>query len=234
MFKTLLFDLDGTLLPLDRDEFINRYLESVASYFAQLCEPAVFIKVLLQSTQAMIMNKKPDKTNEEVFWDDFIRRMGRSRAELLPLFTDYYFHNFPALQRYTRPEPIVRQMVEAVFAQNKEVVIATNPVFPETAIRHRLKWAGIDHLPFRLVTTYENTHFCKPYPEYYAEILRELDRDPRECIMIGNDTREDLAAAHLGIATYLVKNNLIMDDGDSYFADYEGYLEDLHQFICSF
>lgn len=233
MFKTLLFDLDGTLLPVDRDEFIKRYLESVARFFAQRCEPAVFTEKLLQSTRVMMMNDQPEKTNAEVFWNDFTQRLGLSREEILPLFKEYYSNHYPALRRYTRPEPIARQIVDMAVAKGREMVIATNPVFPETAIRQRMEWADIDHLPFRMVTTYENTHFCKPHPEYYAEILRELDRHPRDCLMIGNDVQEDLAASRLGIATYLVKNNLIMEEGNSYTADYEGYLDDLHQFINS-
>ncbi|MEW5920000.1 MAG: HAD family hydrolase [Bacillota bacterium] len=234
MFKTLLFDLDGTLLPLDREEFITRYLESIAPRFAHLCKPADFVKKLLQSTHVMMVNKNPEKTNEEVFWEDFIPRTGLSREELLPIFTDYYSLVFPGLRRHTRPEPLAQRIVDLAFAQKREVVIATNPVFPETAIRQRLKWVGIDHLPFRLITTYENMHFCKPYLEYYEEILTKLNRDPRECLMIGNDTREDLAAAGVGIATYLVKNHLVNDDTrEAYETNFEGYLEDLHQFICS-
>ncbi len=233
MFKTLLFDLDGTLLSLNRDEFVARYLDSIAPRFAHLLEPAVFVKKLLQSTRTMLLNREAAQTNEEVFWEDFITRTGLSREILLPVFTDYYERDFPRLQRYARPEPLARGLIEKAFLQGREVVIATNPVFPEMAIRQRLKWAGIAHLPFHLITTYENTHFCKPHPEYYAEILNLLGRRPGECLMVGNDTREDLAAARLGIATYLVKNNLINDGGEPYEADFEGYLEDLYTFICA-
>ena len=32
MLKTVLFDLDGTLLPMDQDRFVHAYMSELASY----------------------------------------------------------------------------------------------------------------------------------------------------------------------------------------------------------
>ena len=144
-----------------------------------------------------------------------------------------YIRDFPKLQCYTRAEPLIKRILEVAAKQKRELVIATNPVFPEIAIRQRLQWAGIGHLPFRLITTYENMHFCKPHLEYYSEILKKLNRLPGDCLMIGNDAREDLAANGVGISTFLLKNHLIDDATETYAADHEGYLEDLYRLVCS-
>jgi FMN phosphatase YigB (HAD superfamily) len=234
MYKTLLFDLDGTLLSMDMHEFVERYLESISCRFAHLFKHGDFVAKLMQSTQTMLMNKDPFKTNEEVFMEDFLPRSGLSRKEVTVMFTDYYIRDFPKLQCYTRAEPLIKGILEVAVKQKRELVIATNPVFPEIAIRQRLQWAGIGHLPFRLITTYENMHFCKPHLEYYAEILKKLNRLPGDCLMIGNDAREDLAANGVGISTFLLKNHLINDATETYAADHEGYLEDLYRLVCSF
>ncbi len=233
MYKTLLFDLDGTLLSMNMQEFVERYLNSVTTRFVHLFKPEEFVDHLLQSTQAMLMNKDPKKTNEEVFMENFLPRVRLPRQEITATFTEYYNTEFTSLQRYTKSEPLAKNIVEQAVAQNIEVVIATNPVFPEIAIQRRLQWAGIDHLPFRLVTTYEKMHFCKPHLEYYNEILTLLNRLPGECLMIGNDAREDLAAKGVGIDTYLLKNDLVNDEEIAYRPDHEGYLEDLFHFICN-
>jgi len=55
-------------------------------------------------------------------------------------------------------------------------------------------------------------HFCKPNLEYFEEVLSFIDRKPEECLMVGNDVEEDLAAGALGMKTYLVED-FILDRG---------------------
>ncbi len=93
------------------------------------------------------------------------------------------------------------------------MAVATNPIFPEIALKKRILWAGLDPGDFALVTTYENSHFCKPNPDYYREILEKLDADPAETVMIGNDTAEDLAAQKAGIRTFIITDCLIDKKG---------------------
>jgi FMN phosphatase YigB (HAD superfamily) len=75
------------------------------------------------------------------------------------------------------------------------VVIATNPIFPETAIRQRMEWAGVSDFPFKLITSYEVMHSAKPNSLYYREILEYIGRSPDECIMVGDDWGNDIEPA---------------------------------------
>ena len=112
----------------------------------------------------------------------------------LILFTS----RFSPTGRYRVRNLAAQRAIELALARGFEVVIATNPVFPQKAIFERLRWGGFANKKFNLITSYENMHFCKPKPQYYAEILSKLGRTPAECWMIGNDVEEDLVAAQLG------------------------------------
>lgn len=231
--KAWLFDLDGTLLPLDIEEFLPRYLQAVGLRMSEVTEPAEFIRHLMFSTAAMMDNRDPGSTNREVFLADFERRLGKDRVqEWWPLIEAFYRHDFPLLGTAYRPDPAARRAVQAALARGDEVILATNPLFPEVAIYERMRWAGIGDLPFALVTSYENMHACKPHREYYQEILELRSLLPSQCTMVGNDVQEDVVPARsLGLATFLVEGLVIDRNGQRCLADYSGSLVQLAEFI---
>ena len=60
------------------------------------------------------------------------------------------------------------------------------------------------------MTHYENSHYCKPNPAYYSEILDRFHLDPKDCLMVGNDIDEDMIPAkELGMDHFLVTDCLI-------------------------
>ena len=81
------------------------------------------------------------------------------------------------------------------------------------ATASRIRWAGLTPEDFELITTYENIGCCKPNPAYYQEILRRLGAEPGDCLMVGNDTGEDMIAETLGIKTFLLTDCLINKSG---------------------
>lgn len=231
MVDTILFDLDGTLLPLDAEAFLGAYLVAVGKYFAHLVDPRHMISSLLRATEEMIHNQEGDMTNEEVFWKAFIPMIGIDREILFPGFEQFYREEFPKLKSKTRPTPLARKVLEAALARGYTLVLATNPVFPREAILERMRWAGIDGYPWALITSFENFNFCKPYPSYYRQIVTALGRKPERCLVVGNDVQEDLVASSLGMATFLVTDCLI-DRGTSPRNPLaEGCLEDFLVFL---
>ncbi|MCR4430012.1 MAG: HAD family hydrolase [Tepidanaerobacteraceae bacterium] len=232
MINTLLFDLDGTLLPIDTDEFIDNYLKLLASKLDSIIEPKDFIHNLMSSTYTMIHDLNPAKTNKEVFWEDFLPRMPSDKKEdLVRIFDEFYNNDFPALSRIVNKNPVAAKILNSALMKGYNLVIATSPIFPETAILERLKWIDALDFPYKLVTTYENMHFSKPHPEYYEEILDKIQKRPDECMMIGNDAEEDLAAGLLGIRTYLVTDYLLNRKNLEIKCDHCGSLNDLLDFI---
>jgi hypothetical protein len=121
------------------------------------------------------------------------------------MINDFYTTVFPTIQTITTRYPETDQFMNAIFETGYEVVIATSPVFPRTAILQRLEWAGVpvDQFNYTLITSYEDFHFTKPHLEYYAEILGRLGKPSQEAVMIGNDPINDLEPAQtLGMAVF--------------------------------
>jgi HAD superfamily hydrolase (TIGR01549 family) len=201
--KAILFDLDGTLLEHDmRNDFIPHYFALLSKHMAEWIPPDKLAPSVMRGADAVTENDG-SRTNEEAFAEVFYPLIGHPREEMGPRFMDFYTRVFPALRQYTAPKPEARLAVQTAFDRGYDVVIATNPHFPDIATQHRLAWAGVDGFPYRKVTTYENSHFAKPSLGYYQEILDELGCAPEEALMIGDEAM-DMVAARLGCTTFLV------------------------------
>jgi HAD superfamily hydrolase (TIGR01549 family) len=193
--RAVLFDLDDTLLENNMVRFLKGYFGLLAPHMARFVPPDKFMPALLASTQAMIDNPDPTITNQQAFVADFFPRVDRTLDEMMPAFDEFYATQFSKLRSYTHPRPEARAAVQAAFDAGWDVVVATNPLFPETAIRQRIEWADVADFPFKLITSYEVMHFCKPLPQYYSEIVERLGRKPAECVMVGDDWDNDIAPA---------------------------------------
>ncbi len=208
MKLTLLLDLDNTLLENEMGTFLPVYFNALSQKFPQWPRDK-FIQKLLAATQIMVLKSQPNLTLERAFDRVFYPSLGVKKEEVVGLLENFYMNEFGTLGDFTRPRSGARELVDYALAENADMVIATNPVFPRAAIQHRLRWAGFPDIgPFRLVTSYEKFHFSKPNPEYYAEILAQLGCPDQPAVMIGDSLEEDLLpASNIGIAGYLVTDH---------------------------
>ena len=88
--QVVLFDLDGTLLPMDQDEFVKSYFGLLAKKLAPYgYEAEKLVPAIWQGTGAMIKNDGTRK-NEEAFWHTFSGIFGEQVIEDLPLFDEFY------------------------------------------------------------------------------------------------------------------------------------------------
>jgi FMN phosphatase YigB (HAD superfamily) len=207
MIQSILFDLDDTLLENDIQRFLPAYLQELGSALADRFAPDRMVAALMAGTRAMLANQDPEVTLEAAFDGVFYPMLGAQKQSLAPVLELFYRERFPVLQRLTHPLPGAQEAVRAAFGRNARVAIATNPLFPQAAIRHRIAWAGLpaEQYPFDLVTSFEKMHFAKPRPEYIAETLALLACSPENAIFAGNDAVEDIApAAALGVRAYHV------------------------------
>ncbi len=207
--KAVLFDLDGTLLPMDQDMFIKAYFGGLCKRLAPYgYDPAELVDAIWKGTAAMVGNTG-EKRNEEVFWEAFTQKLGVRINEHAGELDAYYRENFGEVQSFCGYDPHARAVIDAVKAKGLRAVLATNPIFPSVATECRMGWAGLSTSDFELYTTYENSRYCKPNPQYYRAILSEIGLSPEACVMVGNDVGEDMIAATLGMKVFLLTDCLI-------------------------
>lgn len=206
--NTILFDLDGTLLPMDVEEFTHRYFGLILQTMNEKgFDGKMILDAILSSTKAMILNDGK-KTNEEVFWENFTSLTNLSRDLMEPHFNDFYEHVFDQIDSHVQSENM-KQAVNILKEKNYRLILSTNPLFPRIATLKRIQWAGLDPNDFDYITTYENSSACKPNLAYYEEIMNKLDLDIKECMMIGNDVQEDGILEKIGIPVYLISDYLL-------------------------
>lgn len=207
--KAILFDLDATLLPMDQDLFIKAYFKSLAEKLAHYgYEPKQLMNALFLGIDAMI-NNDGTQTNENAFWGKFKTVFGDKALDDITLHEEYYKNDFDALKAVCGYNAKANEVVKHLKSKGVRVILATNPVFPTIATHKRIAWAGLDKEDFELITTFENSSYCKPNSKYYLEILDKVGLSPCDCIMIGNDTRDDMSAKETGMDVFLLTDCLI-------------------------
>ena len=191
----MLFVLDGTLLPINPQDFLDAYMPGLVMATAPLADPRAARDWITQSVMAMLRAPHGEKTCEQVFWQEFCRLSGGTRAEYEPLFEAYYRGPYREIRNLVTADPRVARLVSAVRARGLGCALATLPAFPALATYQRIEWAGLNPGDFDIITTYENSHAAKPHAAYYREILDRMGWDAGRCLMVGTDAGDDMAPA---------------------------------------
>ena len=227
--NTILFDLDGTLLPMDQELFIKEYFQQLVQHFASSdLDPKQLVKAVNYGTQAMMQNDGTI-TNEVCFWNTFSNILGSQSKELEPQFHTFYETSFQNAKISTKQNSTASNLIELLKSKGYDIIIATNPLFPKVATHSRIKWAGLNVDDFTHITTYETSSFCKPNPFYYSEILSMYGKKPEDCMMVGNDVDEDMCAKEIGMACYLITDCLINKSDVNIDSFSHGTLDDFYR-----
>jgi FMN phosphatase YigB (HAD superfamily) len=230
MTLTLLIDLDDTLLGNKMDTFIPAYLGALGNHIATYTPPALMVKTMLAATQQMFANTSTNRTLKAAFDPHFYPPQGLTENLVKKPFQQFYAEKFPDLEPLTQFRPAAVEFIEAAIGRGYQIGIATNPLFPLTAIQQRLDWAGLSSkkYPFSLVPSYESFHFAKPNPAYFAEFLGRIGWPKGPIIMIGNDLDHDVqGATDMGIPVFWVSEGNDQNPADFPAPTASGRLEDI-------
>ncbi len=228
--KAVLFDLDGTLLPMDQDKFLNGYFSLLAEKAATKGYGAKELYDAIWRGIAAMIKNDGSKTGEEVFFKTFQEIFGEGAESDKPFFEDFYRNEFEGARQFCSFDPDAARCVREIKKMGYRTALATNPVFPRAATEKRIRWAGLEPSDFEIYTTYEIVGLCKPNLKYYEWVADSLGLDPRQCLMVGNDTGEDMVAQKTGMSVFLLTDCLINknDDPENY---PHGSFPDLMKFI---
>jgi FMN phosphatase YigB (HAD superfamily) len=209
MIKAILFDLDGTLLPMDLEVFLEEYLRRFAIAMAPAGHtPESFRQAVFAGTAAMVKNDG-SRTNDKAFWEAYFNLFGAESIGDYQLLEDYYYNDFQNVRHVCGFDPRAAETVRHLKSMGYRLILATNPLFPAIATHSRVRWIGLEPEDFELITTFENSCFAKPNLKYFREILDKQGLKPEECLMVGNDVAEDMVARNLGLKVFLMTDCLI-------------------------
>lgn len=213
MIKAILFDLDETLLDLNLDAYVWAFSSQrvrLVSRIARLSPIAVTIPYWHALTH-MLGRRDDDLTNEALLHRCFEEETGvplgdPTIAECLAYYDEHIFNPAMAASRTIggRPRLGAHACLDVCQRLGLTVVLATNPTFPQVCTRERMCWAGIDGYPFAHITTFEHSTRAKPWARYYEETCATVGCSPEECLMVGNDPKNDFASDGLPLRTCYV------------------------------
>jgi FMN phosphatase YigB (HAD superfamily) len=229
---TLLLDLDDTLLGTNLSTFMPAYFQALCKHLSARVPGDEMLRALIGGMSRMADNDDPRCTLEDVFDSYFYRKVGLTKDELRDSIEDFYERVFPTLAGLTTQLPEAVKFIEWAELCGYRIAIATDPLFPMQATRHRLRWAGFDPDQFELVSAYEDFHFSKASPAYYAEILGRLGWQDGPVLMVGNDPGRDILSAHrLGLKTFFIEgestSNPGVEAGSGQLPELRGWLESI-------
>ncbi len=227
-YKAILFDLDGTLMPTTNEDFEKVYLHTLGEALSEHIEPKALLTSMWKALEVMVLDQS-DKTNETVFFDSFGELVGEDVIKKIePLFEKYYLNEFEILKTVLDDNTEMVKTIEKLKAKGYRLVIATNPMFPEVAVRQRVVFSGFNPDDFDFMSNFSIHTKTKPSIAYYKEVLKHNNLDPKDCLMVGNDMEEDMVVKALGMDAWLIDDYLIKrTDTDT--SDWRGSRTEFYQ-----
>ena len=229
--KAVLFDLDGTLLPMDLKVYLKDYfVRLTAKMVANGYDEKRMVDGFYAGMHAMA-NCDGSCTVQQALMKYRVEAFGENLTELEALFDEYYRVEFQEVQKSCGFNPKAAETVRKIKEMGYRVILATNPMYPRNATESRIRWAGLLPEDFEHFTTYEEYCNCKPNTKYYEEVLEKMGLQAEECLMVGNDVDEDMVAENIGMKVFLLTENII-NKYDKNISGYpQGDLDDLMEYI---
>lgn len=203
MLKAVLFDLDGTLLDLDGDAFLEDYIDKLADFLHPWVNKDDFRAALWSAAVGALASEHPGRTNQEVLTESLSETLAIDAGTLRRRIEKFNATQAPQVLPGGHPRPGARRAVQAARAMGLKIAVATTPIYGLPVVMERLARAGVADIPWDVIAT-DRFSSTKPYPAYYLELSALLGVDPVECLMVGDDAFNDLAAGAVGMATYYV------------------------------
>jgi FMN phosphatase YigB (HAD superfamily) len=189
----IFLDYDGTLIKTKEEDFTKLYLTSLAKRTSM--DPKNLGGLILTVTKEIIKNQNGEKNIYDQFMEKIINLSGIDAAKWEKNFYTYYENDFKNLKAHIIKND---KLVKAVKNTKNEIVFASNALFPKIAVSVRLSFIDMEINNFKYVAYMENSHWLKPNPRFFEEIMERNNLKASECVMIG-DSEFDKSCEKVGI-----------------------------------
>ncbi len=232
-YQAILFDLDGTLLPMHEPTFVDCFYHALVEYVAPDGASPKQVGEVLQGSLMHVIGNDGSRTNRQAYIDYYDAYYHATGLKIsIENMEEFYANEFDSkVKASCGCDPEAADLIGYIQSTGTPMVVATNPFFPRVATHARIRWAGLAPDDFTEITTYENYHYCKPNLSYYKELFDRTGLDPRRCLMVGNNVDEDMIASTLGCDTFLILRNLINKKNADISVYKQGTLGDLHRYL---
>lgn len=232
MIKHIFFDLDQTLLDFDMKEFLDKFVFEIVEYLTAKGYDGDYLgKGIISGTNLMIENKG-SSSNEEVFWEYMVDYSKLDRQKIEELLMGFYLTRYNNIKKVLNYQSISVEIIKILKDKGYKLYLTTNPLFPKIGTQSRMMWNDLNPNDFEVITTYENSHYCKPNLKYYQEVMDKFNLQADSILMVGNDVKEDLAIEKLGVLCFLVTDQLFNSQNIEYTNTYQvGSREKLLEFV---
>jgi len=235
MIKAVLLDLDNTLIANSLNR-TDQSLDDWNVFFGRMTGRDNAGLGLFKAMTAVAQNTDPVESNFAVFLDVVTREWGVSRERAVEIFRAFYAETYVRMRENVQSRPSAPILLDWLRQNGYLVVIATNPLFMADGLAERMRWGGIpaDFSAYAHVTHIENSHFAKPAPHYYEEIVGRLGIASDEAIMVGDDWENDIAPAEqAGLNTFWIRPDGTPPGNSPAHPDGQGTLQDFTLRVCS-
>lgn len=200
MYKNYLFDLYGTLIDINTDEWCDEIWEKMALVYS--LSGAAYTAEELHKEYDRLVTDETDRipkekytTTPEPLIENVFRRLytqkGVECSHETAAYTGRVFRAFSI--KFIKLYDGVHELFEAIRSHGGKIYLLSNAqrIFTEPEIR----MLGIyDEFDYVMISSDEGC--AKPDKKFYECMLKKFDMKPEETIMIGNDYRTDIRGAY--------------------------------------
>ena len=208
MIKAVLLDLDNTLLQNPDRQFAHAFRRAFDAHFLDCFGIDKLSQAFHSAIQTLGRQRDMMTANADLIIAGLAQALHVADESVQKALSSFYQQPYDGLRQYAAVMPAAYSLVKALLEQNLSVAIATNPIYPESAILKRMAWAGLSDFQndFALISHSGNMRFSKPHPAYYAELAARIGIEPDETLMVGDSETHDIRPAQtLGIHTRRIR-----------------------------
>lgn len=217
MYKNYLFDLYGTLVDINTNEWktylwtkmAELYRFEGADYKPMELKKAYFEQV--KKEKQLIEIENPDFTDVDIRIEKVFADLLRNKGIEPPvMFGEYTAKAFRVIStKYIKLYDGVEDLLDSLRRAGKRVYLLTNAQRWFTA--PEIKMLGLED-KFDGIVISSDEYTCKPDKAFYNIILERYSLDPKETIMIGNDCRTDILGSYnAGLDSLYIHTNISPD-----------------------